>query len=518
MRALISIVLSGCALLGTSMNLSAATDPSAAASSAIGAASSSAGAVVGAAPTTLPTTALPTTAPFTAADLKSLIPVETKQQRDARMAWWREEKFGMFIHWGVYSVPGGVWKGKPIWGGGEWIMNCGQIPVADYQQLPHQFNPVKFDADKWVSIAKAAGMKYIVITSKHHDGFAMFKSEASPFNIVDDTPFKRDVLKELSEACAKQGMHLGFYYSQAQDWNHPGGVAIKVNGRKTEHWDPAQDGDFDNYLRTIAVPQVKEILTHYGKVSVLWFDTGIDMTPARAALFLPLLKLQPGLIVNNRLGGGFPGDTKTPEQNIPPKGYPGEDWETCMTMNGTWGFKSTDDNWKPTSTLIRNLIDIASKGGNYLLNVGPTSLGEIPQPSVDRLAEVGKWLAVNGEAIYGASPTAFGAEDGSFDPTKLDKKGKPVFNAKWDWRCTTKPAPAGSGEAGKIYIHFLKWPGTAFDLDGVKDTITSATLLADPTHPLTFSQDGEKLHVTLPADAPDPIASVMRLETKPATN
>ena len=275
---------------------------------------------------------------------------ETKVQRDARMKWWREARFGMFIHWGLYSVPAGTYHGKQIGGIGEWIMNQGEIPVAEYAGYAKQFNPVKFDADQWVSIAKNAGMKYIVITSKHHDGFAMFHSKASPYNIVDATPFGRDPLKELAAACKKQGIKLGFYYSQAQDWHHPGGFAYATHGRKQGHWDKAQDGDFHQYIRDIAIPQVREILTNYGDVAVLWWDTPAGMNREEVHELAGLLKLQPQIIANNRLGNGIEGDTETPEQFIPATGYPG-DWETCMTMNDTWGYKSYDHNWKPTETL-----------------------------------------------------------------------------------------------------------------------------------------------------------------------
>ena len=334
------------------------------------------------------------------APLAASLAEESVGQRDARMKWWHEARFGLFIHWGVYSVPAGTYRGKRISGIGEWIMNRGKIPVKEYKAFAKKFNPVKYDADAWVRLAREAGMKYIVITSKHHDGFAMFDSKVTDWDIADATPFGRDPLKELAAACRKHGLKLGFYYSQAQDWCHPGGAA--AGG----HWDKAQDGDMDAYIRDIAVPQVREILSNYGPLAILWWDTPVGMNKERADMLRPLLALQPGIITNNRLGGGYRGDTDTPEQHIPATGMPGRDWETCMTMNNTWGYKSYDDNWKSVETLIRNLVDIASKGGNYLLNVGPTSEGLIPEPSIVRMRAVGRWMKLNGEAIYatGASP------------------------------------------------------------------------------------------------------------------
>ena len=211
---------------------------------------------------------------------------ETPAQRDARMEWWREARFGMFIHWGLYSIPAGTWDGKQIPGIGEWIMNNASIPVADYKALAPEFNPTSFNAHDIVALAKSAGMKYIVITSKHHDGFAMFDSKANPFNIVDATPFKRDPLQELAAECRKQGIKLGFYYSQDQDWTAPGGAAYKTGDHDppTHHWDKAQDGDFDTYLHTKAIPQIKELFSNYGEFpAVIWFDTPTnDMTPAAA--------------------------------------------------------------------------------------------------------------------------------------------------------------------------------------------------------------------------------------------
>ncbi len=425
---------------------------------------------------------------------------ETPQQRDARMAWWREAKFGLFIHWGLYSVPAGIYDGKPVGSIGEWIMSNAHIPVDVYAKYAKQFNPVKFNAERWVLMAKNAGMKYIVITSKHHDGFAMFHSKATDYNIGSASPFKTDPLKELAAACKRHGIRLGFYYSQCQDWHHAGGEAC--NG----HWDKAQEGSFDTYLDKIAIPQVKEILTHYGPVAVLWWDTPTGaMTPERSAKLNELLKLQPGIITNNRLGGGFAGDTETPEQTIPATGYPGRDWESCMTLNDTWGYKSTDTNWKSTETLLHNLIDIASKGGNYLLNVGPTSEGLVPQASVERLAEVGRWMKVNGEAIYGTKATPFGHEFGKAVIGKDGYGSTVTVSSSNSWRCTSKP--------GKLYIHIFEWPQGAFTINNVDIKATKAYLLADPARrPLKFTNQNNVLSVSLPAAAPDKIASVLVID------
>jgi len=435
---------------------------------------------------------------------------QTTLTKDQRMAWWREARFGMFIHWGVYALPAGTWDGRQIGGIGEWIMNRGKIPVADYQRMAKDFNPVKYDPDAWVKMAKDAGMKYIVITSKHHDGFALFKSEASKWNVVDHTAYGKDLLKPLAEACKKYGVKLGFYYSQAQDWNNPGGSAARrptkegwanpdsviIDAYTKEHkghWDPAQEKKtFAQYIDNVAVPQVKEILTNYGEIAVLWWDTPTDMTDDAATKLQALLALQPNIITNDRLKRpNFPGDHKTPEQRIPNlKDLDGTDWETCMTMNGTWGYKSYDHNYKSAETLIRNLCDIASKGGNFLLNVGPTAEGEFPVESVELLKKMGDWMKVNGEAIYGSKASPWGLFDWGRCTSKLTKNGTSLYFAVFNWP-----------KDGKLTI------------PGFKNKVASAKLMANGAAVKT-SLSGDVLTITLPATAPDPIASVVKVDVK----
>jgi len=421
-------------------------------------------------------------------------------ERAARMRWFREAKFGLFIHWGLYAIPAGEWKGQPVAGIGEWIMNRAKIPVKAYEQLAAQFNPVKFNADEWVQLAVDAGMKYIVITSKHHDGFAMYASKVSPYNIVDATPFKRDPLKELAAACARRKIRLGFYYSQAQDWHEPNGAG------NTWDFGPDDKKDFDQYLRDKAEPQVRELLSNYGPVCLIWFDTPRMMTAERSQRFIDLLRqLQPASLIDGRLGSA--GDYRSMGDNRIPLTVLKEDWEVPATLNHTWGFKKDDTDWKPPSELVFKLVDIVSKGGNYLLNVGPTAEGIIPQASQDNLREVGRWLKVNGESIYGAGATPFGDELGAYSDTEKDKDGKPVFKAREDWRCTTRP--------GKLYVHLFKWPGEAFELRGVKEAVARAYLLADPSHRnLAVRKDGDSVIVTLPAKAPAEYDSVLCLEMK----
>lgn len=418
--------------------------------------------------------------------------------QDAKMKWFREAKFGLFIHWGLYAIPAGEWKGQAIPGIGEWIMNRARIPVKEYEQLATQFNPTQFNAEAWVQMAQDAGMKYIVITSKHHDGFAMFGSKVSPYNIVDATPFKRDPLKELAAAAARHHMPFGFYYSQSQDWHEPNGAG------NTWDFGPDDKKDYDQYLRGKAEPQVKELLTGYGPVCLVWFDTPRMMTGDRATRFTNIVKeLQPWTLIDGRLGEK--GDYRSMGDNQIPNQVVNEDWEVPATINHTWGFKKDDTDWKTPADITFKLVDIVSKGGNYLLNVGPMATGVIPQGSQDNLRAVGKWLKVNGEAVYGAGPTPFGDELGAFDNTRKDKKGGPVFVAATDWRCTTKP--------GKLYLHLFKWPEGKFELSKVKGKVGKAYLLAN-RKPVKFTQAGDKVELSLPAKSPTEIAGVVVLETR----
>ena len=427
---------------------------------------------------------------------------ETPEQHDARMKWFRDAKFGMFIHWGAYSTAGGEWNGRRVGGVGEWLLTNAQIKPEDYEALQKQFNPVKFDAKRWVAIAKDAGMKYIVITSKHHDGFGLWDSALGEWD-VGGSPFApRDPLKELADACTAAGIRLCFYHS-IMDWHHPDYLPRRP--WDTRPTDGAEYGRYIEYMKG----QLKELTSgKYGKVGILWFDGEWEGTWTHEMgkdLYDYVRSLDADIIVNNRVDtgrsgmegitreGDYRGDYGTPEQQIPATGLPaGVDWETCMTMNDTWGFKKHDSNWKSSTDLIRKLVDIASKGGNFLLNVGPTGEGEIPEASVERLAAMGAWMKVNARAIQGTmanpfpEPPAWGRVTRAVNPDQSDR----------------------------LYLHVFDWPKDGkLRLSGLISEPKAVQILGQRTRNLWPSEkDGDAWVFHLPTEPLDPICTVVAVD------
>ncbi|UCE20823.1 MAG: alpha-L-fucosidase [Candidatus Aminicenantes bacterium] len=423
---------------------------------------------------------------------KDAIIQETEEERDQRMAWWREARFGMFIHWGLYAIPAGEWEGETRHA--EWILTTAQIPVKEYEKFAPQFNPVKFNAREWVRMAKEAGMRYIVITSKHHDGFCLFDSKLTDYDIMDATPFKRDIMKELADECREQGLKICWYHS-IMDWHHPDYLP-----RRNWEMRSAEGANYDRFVEYMK-GQVKELVTNYGEIGVLWFDGEWEYTwdsERGRDLYQYVRSLQPNIIINNRVGKGragmtgtydpetASGDFGTPEQEIPATGL-SYDWETCMTMNDHWGYNKHDQNWKSKEDLIRKLVDIASKGGNFLLNVGPTSEGLFPEPSIERLKAMGEWMKINGESIYGTTASLF---------------------SKLDWgRSTTKK--------NKLFLHVFDWPdGGKLEVPGLVSQAESVYPLADPQSRLNLTYKNGSAILSLPGETPDPIVSVIVMEFK----
>ncbi len=436
--------------------------------------------------------------------------------KSERMAWWREAKFGMFIHWGVYSIPAGIWEGREYENVGEWIMASADIPREEYEKLAPQFNPTKYDPAEWVRLAKDAGMKYIVITSKHHDGFSMFDTKASDYNIVDDTLYGKDVLKALSQECKKAGIKFCVYYS-ILDWHHPAQEPDTTKERNEDNYSHnlMKEGQKEEYVKYMKL-QLRELITGY-EPAVMWFDgdwTDWWRIEDGKEILDFLWRLKPDLIINDRAASDeekdmFFGDYRSPEQRIPNEGLD-YDWETCMTMNDTWGFKKNDHNWKTTQVLVHNLVDIASKGGNLLLNVGPTSEGLIPEPSVERLLAIGEWMKVNSEAIYGIHNWRTykeGPNDLITDYYDKNKDRKVNFTAQ-DIRFTTRN--------NILYATCLAWPDKEVIIRslGTKSMpeikISDVTMLgSDEKLKWTLTEDG--LKITAPKTKPCDHAFVFKI-------
>ncbi|HTX20904.1 MAG TPA: alpha-L-fucosidase [Candidatus Aquilonibacter sp.] len=444
-----------------------------------------------------------------------------------RLAWWSDARFGMFIHWGLYSEWGCHWpstNGKVgsipanllganvqmISGGSEHMMQRLQIPLAQYAKIADLFDPTNFSADEWVSIAKNAGMKYIVITAKHHDGFAMFNSPSSDYNIVKMTPWHRDPCQELADACAKRGLKFGVYYSLGRDWQDPD--CPTKNGYRSNTWDYTNESAkvFDVYFRRKVIPQITELLTQYHP-AILWFDTPEEISAAESQELLDLIrKLEPNCIVDSRIGHGL-GDYEVDEQKIPTSGG-AHPWETCMTLNGHWGYFLGDEKWKSPETIIRNIVDIASKGGNYLLNVGPTGQGIIPQGAVNDLQQIGAWMKVNGESIYGTTASPL-----KMQPSWGRVTQKVVYTLHDTVNKNGNAQIDGVMVAAQtnLYLHVFNWPQDGklpVALPPMKLGVEfSAHFLADgKTVPVQHT--GDALTITLPPKSLDPIDTVVVLQ------
>ncbi|MEO8025473.1 MAG: alpha-L-fucosidase [Bryobacteraceae bacterium] len=404
-----------------------------------------------------------------------------------RTKWFREAKFGIFVHWGVYSVIGRH----------EWARNRFEIPQAEYDKYARSFNPVKFDANAWMDLFKGAGARYVVITSKHHDGFSIYRSKVSNYD-MEITPYKGDPLKMLAEAARKKDMRLGFYHS-IMDWHHPD----YIPKRDWEKPGQPKGGDIDKYI-VYMKSQLRELLTEYGDIATIWFDGEWEHTDQEQhadEVFDMIRGLQPNTLINDRIYKRQPGnraDFGTPEQFVPstgmrdPSGKPIL-WESCVTINmDSWGYNKFETEFKTTRDLIRMLIEVVSKGGNLLLNVGPKPDGTIQPEFVTRLNAMGDWMRVNGESIYGTVASPF---------TRL-----PFFG-----RATAK--------GNTVYLHVFQWPANReLRLPGLKNTVTSAHLLADPSRNLSSRRDGEDLVISLPAEAPDEVASVVAVTLDGAPN
>ena len=408
---------------------------------------------------------------------------ETASQHDARMAWWRDARFGLFVHFGLFSLP----TQEP-----RRMDKYFTLPIEEFYSLKDQWNPPRVDVDQWARLAKAAGMKYVVLVTKSHDGWCLFDSKHTDFDVTA-TPGRRDILKPLAEACRREGLKIGWYYS-IMDWDHPDCLPRRDVDKR-----PAVGADMDRYV-VYMKKQLRELLTNYGRIDVIWFDGNWDPTwtdERGRDLERYLRGLQPDLIINNRVGKNCPnhisgsrpaGDFDTPEQMIPGTKLARPDWESCMTMNDHWQYIDYDQRWKTPSELIRMLVDTASKGGNLLLDVGPRPDGVVPPPAVERLEAIGRWMRVNGESVYGTTAAWFD-------------------HPAWG-RVTMKATADGKK---RLYLHVFDWPKDGkLNVPALSGRLSRAYLLAGESR---LAADG--ITITVPKNAPDPIDSVIVLEVEP---
>ena len=413
-----------------------------------------------------------------------------------KLDWFLQAKYGAIIHWGLYAIPGGIWQNERAPHGGEWIMkNWRQgIPLKDYRQLQQQFNPVHFDAEAYVRFLKDCGFRYLVFTAKHHDGFAMFDSACSDYTVMH-TPYGRDVTKELALACEKQGLMFCLYYSQLQDWEDKNGFG------NTWDFGPEKDKDFRVYLEEKCKPQLRELLTNYGKIGLIWFDTPYEMDQAQCQELVDYVHaFQPDCLINGRVGYGLGDYRQMGDRGIPLCAYP-KPWEVPMTLNTTWGYRTDDSQWKSPAHVIRLMAEIAGKGGNLLLNIGPDGLGDIPEESQRILRTVGGWLKTNGDNIFGTQPVP------DF-PYRLDS----------DFGCFTYHQ-----QRRKLYMHIFNYPAVPphqICVVGLKTRVGKARILKTGEEILCWqtyetARDEHRLRVRLPyAEAPDPFDTVIEIDVE----
>lgn len=404
--------------------------------------------------------------------------------REQRMETWRAGRFGMFVHWGPYAVAAGEYQGKAVPHIGEWILRNAKIPLAEYEKMALEWKAEKYDPAQWVDFAQRCGVRYMVVTAKHHDGFALFDSKVSPWNAVKASGAKRDLLRPLADACAEKRMPLGFHYSQAQDWYHAGG------GMYGKRWDARQEGDFDAFLRDVSLPQFRELVQGYGPVHSIFADTPVNMTDQRSRQFYEMLPA--GTVVNDRMGGGA-ADYGCQEEFYTEERKRAGDWEFCTTMNGTWGYKKEPTPWKEKELLLRYLISTVAKGGNFLLNVGPLADGTFPPQAVERLEYIGQWLSRHGEAIYGAGACE-------------------LIVPGWDGVCTLRVDEAGDSH---VYLHFFQNPeNPVIRLPRMVEDWQSAQVMGVDGK-LVLVKTPKAWELTLPAGAVKPF-TVVHLKTKGA--